>query len=430
MDDMAAYYSQTQPSGLLTYQYYQHPPPPPPPTIMAVVPPPPGAALPPAHHLHPQYVPHHQQQPMFGSYGPPQSSPNEVRTLFVAGLPEDVKPREIYNLFREFPGYESSHLRSPSNSSQVQTMVIVEYCVSCYVVGPMFLVLVFDVIAKHAVIVDYFTVLLTWFCVVIAICFCRVRESAVRNHGNACSECKELHMLRVTLSGIKDIGHSVFYVIIEDFVCCGSQGMVFDLENGSTLYIDLAKSNSRSKRTRIDDERAGSDKKARGSAPPWATPDSGVSSIHMPGMGNPAFNTNTIGYSSAQSFGNSDGNAVNDSIFANLKKCSNPYVPQNSIPCATLFVANLGPACNEQELMQVFSRYPGFLKMKMQSTYGAPVAFVDFQDIGSSTEALNSLQGTILHSSPAGEGMRLEILDMLNRAWVCERSPSNLHAGK
>lgn len=28
------------------------------------------------------------------------------------------------------------------------------------------------------------------------------------------------------------------------------QGMVFDLEKGSTLYIDLAKSNSRSKRSR------------------------------------------------------------------------------------------------------------------------------------------------------------------------------------
>lgn len=29
------------------------------------------------------------------------------------------------------------------------------------------------------------------------------------------------------------------------------QGMVFDLEKESTLYIDLAKSNSRAKRTRI-----------------------------------------------------------------------------------------------------------------------------------------------------------------------------------
>jgi hypothetical protein len=62
---------------------------------------------------------------VYGSYAPPLSSPphlsstNDVRTLFIAGLPEDVKPREIYNLFREFPGYESSRLRSPNGSSQV-----------------------------------------------------------------------------------------------------------------------------------------------------------------------------------------------------------------------------------------------------------------------------------------------------------------------
>lgn len=79
-------------------------------------------------------------------------------------------------------------------------------------------------------------------------------------------------------------------------------------------------------------------------------------------------------------------------------------------------MANLGPSCTEQELIQVFSRlvlfqfffspvlgtfngkvsqfdvyffsiflnrFPGFLKLKMQSTYGAPVAFVDFEVLGS-----------------------------------------------
>jgi len=116
---MAAYYSQPQPAGLLTYHQYYQPPPPQPPPLLAVVPPPPGAVVPPAHHGHPPYVAQHQQQAVFGSYGAPQPSTNEVRTLFVAGLPEDVKPREIYNLFHEFPGYESSHLRSPTNSSQV-----------------------------------------------------------------------------------------------------------------------------------------------------------------------------------------------------------------------------------------------------------------------------------------------------------------------
>ncbi|KAI4308043.1 hypothetical protein L6164_031161 [Bauhinia variegata] len=322
MDDMAAYYPHSQPSGLHAYQYYSQPPPPP---LGAVLPPlpPPGAPPPAVPQLHPQYLPH--QPHIFASYGPPippLSAANEVRTLFIAGLPEDVKPREIYNLFREFPGYESSHLRAPTETSQP---------------------FAFAVFANQ--------------------------QSAIM----------AMHALN---------------------------GMVFDLEKGSTLYLDLAKSNSRSKRTRIDDERVGSDKKARGSALSRATPDSGVGSIHMPGMGNSAYNTNTIGYPSAQSHGNVDGKAIIDNAAANLNNFSTPHIPQNATLCPTLFVANLGPSCTEQELIQVFSRCPGFLKLKLQSTYGPPVAFVDFQDVASSTGALNSLQGTMLYSSP--EGMRLE----------------------
>jgi hypothetical protein len=49
----------------------------------------------------------------------------------------------------------------------------------------------------------------------------------------------------------------------------------------------------------------------------------------------------------------------------------------------------------------------GFIKVKMQNKFGAPVAFVDFKDMDSSTEAINRLQGVILYSS-TGEGMRLE----------------------
>ncbi|RRT63238.1 hypothetical protein GW17_00005496 [Ensete ventricosum] len=86
---------------------------------------------------------------------------------------------------------------------------------------------------------------------------------------------------------------------------------------------------------------------------------------------------------------------------------SSTYAPQSNHPCPTLFVANLGPSCSEQELAQVFSRCPGFIKLKMQNKNGLPVAFVDFQDVNSSTGALSHLQGTILYSS-VGEGMRLE----------------------
>ncbi|QDP16909.2 hypothetical protein Tsubulata_070004 [Turnera subulata] len=301
--------------------YYQPPVPPPPtvahyPAYYQATPPaiPSLAPLPLPPHHHP-YIP---QQPLaaapagFASYG----AQDQVRTLFVAGLPEDVKAREIYNLFREFPGYESSNLRSPTQSTQ-----------------PFAFVTFMDQISAVAA----------------------------------------LHALN---------------------------GLVFDLEKGSTLHIDLAKSNSRSKRSRTDDERSGSDKKARGSLGfSVAAAELGFGSIHLPGIGNSAYNT--IGYPPAQSHGNSDGRAVKDSATAKLSNSSAP-------PCPTLFVANLGPNCTEQELIQVFSRCPGFLKLKIQSTYGAPVAFVDFQDTACSTGALNHLQGTVLYSSPAGEGMRLE----------------------
>ena len=92
MDDMAAYYP--PPSGLLPPHYHsympqQQPPPPPAPPF-------------------PSYS---------VTYVAPYSSHDSVRTLFIAGLPEDIKHREIYNLFREFPGYVSSHLRN-TNTSQ------------------------------------------------------------------------------------------------------------------------------------------------------------------------------------------------------------------------------------------------------------------------------------------------------------------------
>ncbi|XP_059293572.1 uncharacterized protein LOC132046830 isoform X3 [Lycium ferocissimum] len=279
MDEIGQYYHQ--------YPYYQTPPPP------VVPPPPPGTTLhapPPPVVVQPLPIPQYHQQPPVPVYYT-QHSDNDVRTLFIAGLPEDVKPREIYNLFREFAGYESSHLRSQTSSNL--------------------------------------------------------------------------------------------------------QGMVFDFEKDSKLYIELAKSNSRSKRLRPDDGRPVSEKRIKGSAA--ISKDSGSAgfgSIHMPGMGNSAHNT--IGYPPTQSQGKFDGRFGNQ---AASKMAADP--------CPTLFVANLGQSCTEQELIQVFSRCRGFLKLKMQSTYGAPVAFVDFQDTASSTEALSHLQGKILYSS-SGEGMRLE----------------------
>lgn len=109
MDDLTAYYAPP-----IHHPYYQPPPPPPPGTVLS-------APITVAEPIH--------VQPQFVAYAPPiypQSSNDQVRTLFVAGLPEDVKPREIYNLFRDCPGYQSSNLRPPTSSNN-------QVCPWCFV---------------------------------------------------------------------------------------------------------------------------------------------------------------------------------------------------------------------------------------------------------------------------------------------------------
>ncbi|XP_013920576.1 PREDICTED: RNA-binding protein with multiple splicing-like [Thamnophis sirtalis] len=47
-----------------------------------------------------------------------------VRTLFVSGLPVDIKPRELYLLFRPFKGYEGSLIKLTSK----QVMPLLNTC--------------------------------------------------------------------------------------------------------------------------------------------------------------------------------------------------------------------------------------------------------------------------------------------------------------
>ncbi|CAL1380703.1 unnamed protein product [Linum trigynum] len=256
-NEASSYYQPSSP-GHFPVTYYQQTLPHPP--------------LPPPH----VYIPRHQVSPTpytpsYGAY----SSSDAVCILFVASLPDDVKPREIYNLFREFLGYGSFHLQSSGDGKPS------------------------SVAAIHAL-----------------------------------------------------------------------NGMVFDLEEGSTLYIDLDKSNSRSKRSKGDDERSGLDKKVkRFYVDSTVATDSGLGVVHLPGT--TISHHNTIGYPSALSHESFDARAPTYSISSKLTNSSVP-------PCPTLFLSNLGPQCREHELTQVFSRWRGFLKLKVQSTYGPPVVFVDF----------------------------------------------------
>jgi len=87
-----------------------------------------------------------------------------------------------------------------------------------------------------------------------------------------------------------------------------------------------------------------------------------------------------------------------------------PLTPSN-----TLFVTNLGPFCREQELSDLFNSFPGYVRLRMtkqpvhMQTGGSSLcAFVEYQDIRTSTDAMTRLQGFVLLSSENRGGIRIE----------------------
>ncbi|KAJ0099966.1 hypothetical protein Patl1_20337 [Pistacia atlantica] len=188
--------------------------------------------------------------------------------------------------------------------------------------------------------------------------------------------CMDTHCCSAVLQSMRYINFSLHSSVCREWCL---------ILKGSILYIDLAKSNSRPKHSRT-----------------------GFGSIHIPRTGNSAYNM--IGYPSTQRLGNLNARAASEITAAKLvgrhfsllfflsqfqflavtyllflpaPNCNHssvpPNVPKIGTPCPTLFVANLGPTCTEQGLIQVFSRCPRYLKLKMQSTHGALIAFVDCQ---------------------------------------------------
>ncbi|CAG7889644.1 unnamed protein product [Brassica rapa] len=86
-------------AGAGIHPYHQQWPPtgaPPPPSAVSSAPPP-----------HPPPVHHHHPPPPGLADRPPY---DELRTIFIAGLPDDVKERELLNLLRWLPGYEASQV--------------------------------------------------------------------------------------------------------------------------------------------------------------------------------------------------------------------------------------------------------------------------------------------------------------------------------
>ncbi|CAN6456912.1 unnamed protein product [Victoria cruziana] len=257
---------------------------------------------------------HHQQQ-LAGYFPNPYQEP--IKTIFISGLPEDVKPREIHNLFRRRYGFESCQLKYTGRGDQVVAFA-------------------------------------TFF-----------------DHQSAMAAMEALN------------------------------GTIFDPLTGGTLHIELARSNSRTKRPRGSSAYTVIDKRVKGSKDTeddWG--NDGDGGPDDPSSMNNTSSSNKSGLPS-QSVTGELTNLQDNSATGTEKPVG------EAAPCSTLFIANLGPTCTEQELTAVLSKYPGFQVLKLRTKGGMPVAFADFQDVSCSTEALRSLQGCLLASSDRG-GMHIE----------------------
>ncbi|XP_008794079.1 U2 small nuclear ribonucleoprotein B'' [Phoenix dactylifera] len=270
-----------------------------------------STAFPQPYYLHPHHPP---APPPAVPVIHPNPEQQKINTLFVSGLPDDVKPREIHNLFRRRHGFDSCQLKYTGRGDQVVAFA-------------------------------------TFF-----------------NHQSAMSAMGALN------------------------------GVVFDPETGATLHIELARSNSR-KRPRGGGAYAVIDKRVKVTDDDqdlWSNDGDGGSDEPL---GTENDNSSNKGALTAAQSGGIAGKPDNDQAASNEPE---KQTPGDIPPCSTLFIANLGPTCTEEELKQVLSEYPGFLTLKMRGRGGMPVAFADFADVESSTAAMNSLQDSLLASSDRG----------------------------
>uniref|UniRef100_A0ACD5XVW3 Uncharacterized protein n=1 Tax=Avena sativa TaxID=4498 RepID=A0ACD5XVW3_AVESA len=270
---------------------------------------------------------------IYAPYMHPDPQRQGVVTLFVAGLPDDVKPREIHNLFSRRPGFDQCLLEYTGRGNQAVAFV------------------------------SFFT------------------------HHAALAAMVSLN------------------------------GSAFDPESGDCLHIELAKSNSRKRHGgggdvyRVIDKRVhrteeNSDNENSGDDVSGDS-DGGGSDGHG-GSDEPLDTEN-------DNSDDKDELPMNQSDVPGNKQrkrnsSSNDQPDKSSTetpPCSTLFLANFGQTCTEQELEELLSKQPGFHVLKMRRRGGLPAAFADFTDIESSTAAMNNLQGTILSSSDS-DGLHIE----------------------
>lgn len=263
---------------------------------------------------------------------------DEVRTLFVSGLPANIRSREIYLLFRAYKGYEGFQLKLTDKQGKPSPVAFVTFL---------------------------------------------LREEA--------EECK------------KDL-----------------QGVRFDPEINQTLRIEFAKSNTKVSKMQLNKNPFSIPKNGSG-------PHEALTPLDLTGLS--FFASEPVWHHARIPYGDSPTSPLPSPLHSPVMNHQFPHTIQQVYPplhtavqsnayslrpppiitsdasvCTTLFVANLGKSCTENDLHNVFARTQGFRRLKMLNKGNAPCSFVEYQDVFSAAQAMTMLQGHVMVSSDGERG--------------------------
>ena len=75
-----------------------------------------------------------------------------------------------------------------------------------------------------------------------------------------------------------------------------------------------------------------------------------------------------------------------------------------NFPCNTLYVGNLPPSAQEEELRALFRNCLGYRRLSFRPKSSGPMCFVEFEDIACATAAMETLYGTMISCSTSSKG--------------------------
>ncbi|KAG2271180.1 hypothetical protein Bca52824_065735 [Brassica carinata] len=309
----------------------------------------------------------------------------QLRTIFITGLPDDVKERELLNLLRWLPGYEASQVNFKGEKA---------HGFFSFLHGSH---LVFDAESKSVIhtemakknlfvkIVDLvqtrMMISYTSFESVV-----QLRTIFITGLPDDVKERELLNLLRwlpgyeasqVNFKGEKAHG---FFSFLH-----GSH-LVFDAESKSVIHTEMAKKNLFVKIV-VTAHSVYSPSPFHHLPPPvWGPPHGYMASTPPP------YDT-YAGYH-APSVPMPPPTPV---------AAPSSYVPvqnaKDNPPCNTLFIGNLPENINEEELWSLLSSQPGFNQMKILRQERHTVCFIEFEDVNSATNVHHNLQGAVIPSS-------------------------------